>query len=189
MIDWSKYKAEEVKNGNDENGNRLFSLFVQDYIKIFKTDVCPNCNDFPVKFQNFINKVKEMENKNPCEFQLKKKYEGIPTSFGSQVYVTNENVSDELAIELLKNHPLGKELFETLPSNIDEVVAGSKSNTTSDKATTVNVFEKQLSIEEVKELFEKIGFKSNATSVNGLQKAIDEKLNEEQKEKIKGLLA
>ena len=189
MKDWTKYKAEDVKNGLDENGNRLFSLFVQDHIKVFGIDVCPNCNDFPIKFQNFINKIKEMENKKPCEFQLKKMYEGIPTSFGSSKYVTNQNISDELAIELLQNHPRGNELFESLPKNVDELVSGNGNNSANNSnPATVKIFDKDLSVEEVKELFEKAEIKSNATSVNGLQKAFD-KLSEEKKEKIKELLA
>ena len=180
-IDWTKYKAEDVKNGLDQNGNRLFSLFVQDYIKVFGVDVCPNCKDFPVKFQNYLNKTAMSKE---SKFQLKKMYEGLPLEFGSQVYVTNANITDENALQLIKNHPRGKELFEVLPDNVNELLgAGNKS----DKPAAVKMFDKDFSIEEVKSLFDKAGIKSNATSLNGLQKAFDG-LSAENKKNIEDLL-
>ncbi len=191
QVDWTKYKAEEVRSGSDQNGSRLFPQFAQDYHKVFQTDVCPNCKDFPVKFQNFLIKIKMSQEES--NFKLKEKYDGLPLEFGSQVYVTNANITNENALKLLKNHPKGKDLFQTLPDNLDELIAGSgntgnSTNSNPDKPTSIKIFEKDYSIEEVKSLFEKAEVKSNASSVNGLQKAFDAQ-SEEMKGKIKTLLA
>ena len=129
--------------------------------------------------------------KEESKFQLKKTYEGIPLEFGSQIYVTNANITDKMALQLAKNHPRGKELVELLPENIDELLAGSGNAGNSGKSaapTTVKIFDKDYTPEEVKSLFEKAEIKSNASSINGLQKAFD-KLSEENKTKIKTLLS
>jgi len=188
QVDWTKYKAEEIRSGTDQNGNRLFPQFAQDYHSVFQTDVCPNCKDFPVKVQNFLIKIKM--SKEESNFKLKEKYDGLPLEFGSQVYVSNASITNENALKLLKTHPKGKDLFQTLPDNLDALLAGygSAANTTVDKPTTVKMFEKEYSIEDVKSLFEKAEVKSNASSVNGLQKAFDAQ-SDEVKEKIKTLLA
>lgn len=113
MIDWKNYKADEVKSGFDENGNRLFSLFAQDYQKVFSSEICPTCNDFPAKFQNFLNKT--IMSNTESKFKLKKMYDGIPLEFGSNIHVTNANLTDELALLLANKHPRGLELFEVYP--------------------------------------------------------------------------
>lgn len=113
MIDWKNYKADEVKSGFDENGNRLFSLFAQDYQKVFSSEICPTCNDFPAKFQNFLNKT--IMSNTESKFKLKKMYDGIPLEFGSNIHVTNANLTDELALQLANKHPRGLELFEVYP--------------------------------------------------------------------------
>jgi hypothetical protein len=115
MKDWKKYKAVEVLNEKDENGNRLLSEFARDYKSLFNSEICPNCNDFSLKFQKFIKTIQEMKNKNQNSgYVLKKMYENIPLEFGSSIYVNNANLTDEYAETLLKKHPRGKDLFDVI---------------------------------------------------------------------------
>lgn len=116
MKDWQKYTAVEVLKNKDENGNRLLSEFARDYKQIFNSEICPNCNDFNLKFQKFIKTIQEMKNKNQNSgYILKKMYENIPLEFGSAIYVNNKNITDEYAKKLLKNHPRKEELFDHIP--------------------------------------------------------------------------
>lgn len=41
---------------------------------------------------------------NTCKYKLKAKYNGLPLAFGSQVYVTNNNITDEYAEKLLERY-------------------------------------------------------------------------------------
>lgn len=50
---------------------------------------------------------------NNSQYRLKEKYNGIPLNFGSAVLVNNSNLTDEYALELLKNHTV--EIFDKLP--------------------------------------------------------------------------
>ncbi len=55
-------------------------------------------------------------------FVLKLKYNGIPLKFGSPETVTNMNITADKALYLIKNHKRGKELFDKLPDNLDELL-------------------------------------------------------------------
>lgn len=122
MEDWNNYQSHQVKNDVDASGNRLISAFAKDYKSVFGLDICPNCNDFQIKFQNFLKQIDIMsksKSKN-SGYVLKKKYQNIPLGFGSPIYVNNDNMTDEYAQRLLKNHPRGKDLFHHIPDRNDE---------------------------------------------------------------------
>ena len=115
---WKKYQAKEIQSGNDENGNRLISSFAKDYRAIMQSDICPSCNDFVEKYQNFIKKLENMSKtviKN-SGFVLKQMYDNI-TLHGSQCYYNNATLTDEQALQLLEKHPKGEGLFDVLPEN------------------------------------------------------------------------
>lgn len=61
-----------------------------------------------------------MQNVQNSGFQLKKKYNGInrKTQHGK---VNNLMLSDEIAIDLIDNHPTGADLFDKVPDNLDEI--------------------------------------------------------------------
>lgn len=52
-------------------------------------------------------------------YALKAKYEGIPTSFGSRKLAYNHNLTDEMAKELVENHPAGEKLFDVIPEKTE----------------------------------------------------------------------
>lgn len=175
---WKTYQAKEVLTGNDENGNRLLSLFARDYKIITKSELCSSCNNFTEKFNQFIEKLENMkniENKNSV-FQLNPMYDNIPLDFGSQIYVSNENLTNELALQLLVNHPLGKELFSVLPENLDNLKKedGSKKDN-----ENIDLFGKEFSINDAKDLFKSAGIETKATTVKGLENSL-EKITQEQ---------
>lgn len=116
-----------VKNGyNESSGKRFLVEFAEDYKALMGTTLCLSCN-FNSKFYEFINKLKtkKMSKKNKStklEFQIKPKYKGVQLGFGSNVMLTDSGLSEELALRFCIEHPRGKELFETLPENVDELI-------------------------------------------------------------------
>ena len=180
---WKKYQAIEVLTGNDENGNRLISIFAKEYKVIMHNDICPSCNDFEIKYQNFLNKLEIMsktEIKN-SGFSLKPAYDNI-TLHGSQIYFNNANLTDELAIQLIENHPKGEELFDLLPENWKELKNPAKVT-----GAVINLFEKEFSVDDAKDLFKSAGIDSRATTVTGLQNSLS-KVTEEQKIALEALV-
>lgn len=168
-IDWGKYQAAEVLSGMNENGSRLISLFAKDYKKITGNDICHTCNSFITKFNSFIQKYYIMKkNENTCGFRLKPMYENIPSSFGSAVFVNNKNITNELALALLNNHPRGKDLFDIIPETVEE------------EEITVLVLEKEVSLDKVIESLKCFGINTKATTTDGISKVIS-KLTEEQR--------
>ena len=187
---WKLYQATEVLTGKDGNGNRLISLFAKDYKTIMQNDICPSCNDFEIKYQNFINKLENMskvEIKN-SGFSLKPMYENI-TLHGSQVYFNNSNLTDELAIQLLEKHPKGEGLFDLLPENWKDLkkTAPIVPATPVVPATVINLFTKDFSVDDAKDLFKSAGIDSRATTVTGLQNSLS-KATDEQKTALQNLV-
>lgn len=116
-MNWLNIDKVVIFTGKDENGNRYLSQFLRDYKEAFgKEEInagCPKCLDsYYTKFTKHLSKMGEKIN---STYRLKAKYNGISLGFGSNVIVSNRNITDDLAEQLLKNHPRGKELFETMP--------------------------------------------------------------------------
>lgn len=170
-IDWGKYQAAEVLSGMNENGGRLISLFARDYKKTTGNDICHTCNSFIQKFNSFIQKYYTMakDAENTCGFRLKPMYQNIPASFGSPIFVNNNNITEELALGLLKNHPRGKDLFDVIPEGFEE-----------EEEITVLVLEKEVSLDKVIESLKCFGINTKATTTDGISKVIS-KLTEEQR--------
>lgn len=129
MIDWLKLEKTAIFTDKDENGNRYLSQFLKDYKNTFDPDVinagCQRClEDYYVRLIKHLSIMGNIENIK-SEFVLKAKYNGIPESFGSQKFITNSNITEEAAITLLKNHKRGKDLFEKLPDNVDDLLNDS----------------------------------------------------------------
>ena len=113
-VDWLGLDKDTVFNGRDADGNRYLSQFLADYERIFTpVDInagCKRCLDgYYIKL---IKHLKMGNTTEPKEYQLKIKYNGIPLAFGSQIFVTNANITKEYAEILLKTHPRGADLFD-----------------------------------------------------------------------------
>jgi len=121
MSDWLSIQKETIFTGKDEKGNRYLSRFLSDYKKAFNLEDinagCKKCLD--EYYKKMTKHLREMSksNKNPQNsgYVLKAKYNGIPLKFGSPILVTNANITDEMAKDLLKNHKKGEDLFEKIP--------------------------------------------------------------------------
>lgn len=175
-IDWGKYQAAEVLSGMNENGSRLISLFARDYKKTTGNDICHTCNSFITKFNSFIQKYYIMKkNENTCGFRLKPMYENIPSSFGSAVFVNNKNITNELALALLNNHPRGKDLFDIIPETVEE------------DETVIVLLEKEVKLSVVLEHLKNLGVQSKAKTTDGIAAAIS-KLKEEDQDKLYSVL-
>lgn len=115
MRDWSIYNADTVLNGKDKDGNRLVLEFSKDFRERmgYNLDIsCPKC--FRNDFDKFLNK-NNMSTKNKSSFKLKPMYNGIALGFGSKVFLSDDNITDELAEKFVKEHPKGLGLFSEYP--------------------------------------------------------------------------
>lgn len=115
----------------------LLELFFQEYTRVFDEVVNPSCgncvNSYLDKYKNHLRKMA-----NDCKFKLHAKYEGIPLEFGSDILVTNANITEEYAKKLLK-HVNGERYFEAIPKDykaekVSEVVEEDAETETSESA-------------------------------------------------------
>lgn len=117
MIDWLKLDKVVIFTGKDENGNRYLTQFLSEYKKVFNLNEvnagCKRClDDYYLKYTKHLHMGTVKED---LGYILKAKYNGIPLAFGSPVLVTNGNITEKYAKQLLKNHARGKDLFEVIP--------------------------------------------------------------------------
>ena len=117
MRDWTKIGKDAILKGKDENGNRYLSQFLKDYQELTGAKNlnagCGKC------LNDYYKKYLKMKNQKKSGYVLKSKYDGIPLNFGSRTFVSNRNMTDKLAKELIKNHPKGKGLFDKVPESGD----------------------------------------------------------------------
>lgn len=112
-MDFAAMDINTITTGVTGDGVRYLELFLKEYTKLFGATVNPGCGrcmaDYLMKYKQ---KMKKSEN--TSGWKLLEKYNGIPLEFGSQIFVTHDNVH-EYGAQLLKNHPKGKDLFESIP--------------------------------------------------------------------------
>lgn len=89
-------------------------------------EVCTGC---PSKIAGYILKLKSL-NIEKMQEKIKSKFKlstgvVIPI-FGTSKAYTNENITDEIAIELLKQNPNRRSLFSTVPNNLEELLSEEK---------------------------------------------------------------
>lgn len=119
-MNWLELDKETIFKGKDGNGNRYLSQFLSDYQKQFNPDHinagCKRClDDYYTKFVKHLTMSKNETKSKNSGYILKPKYEGIPMKFGSRKLVYSHNITDEIAEEMIKSHPKGKELFQNIP--------------------------------------------------------------------------
>lgn len=135
---WEDYNLENIIGGKTADNIPLLKLFLQDYSKLFHTSTlnasCQKClNDY---LTNYKNKINKMENPNTSQYRLKQKYNNIPLEFGSNIFVNNNNITDEYAEKLLERYNAEK-IFDVYPTIEIEVVEETTNETT--ETTTENV--------------------------------------------------
>lgn len=95
--------VQNIIGGKTADGVKYLELFLQDYTKLFSTKVNPNCSKC---ISGYLNKykLKIFDMDSNCDYKLRKKFNGIPLSFGSSTFLSNGNLTNKLAEELVKNH-------------------------------------------------------------------------------------
>lgn len=135
---WELYNLENIIGGKTTDNIPLLKLFLQDYSKLFHTTTlnvsCQKClQDY---LTNYKNKINKMENPNTSNYRLKQKYNNIPLEFGSNIFVNNNNITDEYAEKLLERYDAEK-IFDVYPQPTENVVDETTNETT--ETTTENV--------------------------------------------------
>lgn len=140
MHKWELYNLENIISSKTADNIPLLKLFLQDYSKLFHTTTlnagCQKClQDY---LTNYKNKINKMENPNASNYRLKQKYQNIPLEFGSNIFVNNNNITDEYAEKLLERYNAEK-IFDVYPTieKIEVVEETTEQETT--EATTENV--------------------------------------------------
>lgn len=90
------------------------------YSYLFQEEVCGSCQN---KFKKYFNALKsegikkltQMEENN-SNFRLRKDINYVSVEFGGKMF-NNANITDELALEFLKNNPNRIEVFEVYPED------------------------------------------------------------------------
>ena len=112
MTDWINIGKTAVFRDKSKGG--LLTQFLKEYKQEFGGTIHPSCmmclNGY---WNNYINSFK-MSVENNCDYELHKKYNGIQTKFGGAP-IRNSTLTNEIALDLLKNHPRGEKLFIKLP--------------------------------------------------------------------------
>ena len=111
-FEWHKIDIGQIIGGVAPDGSPLLKHFLIDYKKEFSVQVvnasCHKCiNEYR---HEFVKKYGDMEN--TSQYRLHKKREGLQLEFGSSIFVTNKNITDDYAEKLIKRFSDIKPDFE-----------------------------------------------------------------------------
>lgn len=122
-MQWELYNIEYIISKKNANGVSLLGLFLKDYSKLFNTQtVNASCVKCLKKYHlNYIKKVIKMNNQNKSNYKLKEKYQNIPLTFGSNIFVNNDNITDEYALKLLDRYKEPSKIFSEYPKEVLDV--------------------------------------------------------------------
>lgn len=118
---WHTLDIGTIISGTSADNVPYLKLFLIDYKREFNVEVvnaaCQKCiNQY---HKDFIKKYSPMES--TSQYKLLSKREGIPLEFGSNIFVTNKNITDKYAEKLIKRFKDAKpdfrmeDLFESFP--------------------------------------------------------------------------
>lgn len=149
--------------------------FLQHVFRLYQKMFGQDCVSCPDKIPGYIAKLKNykttsvMKNtaKTESKFALNKGVI-IPVRGTSKV-ISENNLTDEDAIRLLRENPERKQLFKTVPDNLKELLDAEPTN---DEPSFVSIGEHQLSVEQAKEVLAKSGIKTQAGTIEGLNKRV-----------------
>ena len=113
--------ADAVLSNVTPNGVRYLEIFLNEYEKLTgEKDLNAGCNRCIANYLTTFKTIKfKMKNTNKTKYVLKEKYNNIPLEFGSNIFVSNQNLTDKYAQKLLKVYPK-EQIFEVYP--IDKTV-------------------------------------------------------------------
>tara|TARA_R110002012_G_scaffold119725_1_gene268819 strand:+ start:171 stop:560 length:390 start_codon:yes stop_codon:yes gene_type:complete len=107
------YGMEAVFRDSSKDG--LFFQFLSEYKEYFNSGkLNPACASCRKKYWSNYLKLFKMKNEVKCDYVLKAKYNGINLTPTSQP-IRNGEMTNKIALELLKKHKKGAELFEVIP--------------------------------------------------------------------------
>lgn len=111
-MNWQSMKLETIISGKDANDCSFLQQFLIDYKKEFSVEIVnPSCQTCLKEYHNeFVKKFRKMENNS--KYELLKKREGLQLEFGSNIFVTNENLTDEYARILIDRYSELNENFK-----------------------------------------------------------------------------
>lgn len=99
-LNWQYMTIDNILSGKTSEGVKYVKLFLQDYTKLFNVKVNPSCNKC---MMSYLKKYKEKmaEIQNNCDYVLHKKREGLSLKFGSNKFITNANITNSIAKQLI----------------------------------------------------------------------------------------
>ena len=100
---WLQIGIDSILTSKDGEGVRYLQHFLKDYTTLTGEHVNAGCNKCIVKYyNNYVNLISDMEN--DCKYKLHKKREGLALSFGSNIKVSNRNITDQYAEKLIERY-------------------------------------------------------------------------------------
>lgn len=176
-----------LTTGKDEKGTPYLEHIFRLHVLLFG-ETCTGC---PTKIPHYINRIKnvnldKMEQKQEKSlFRLKKGMMIIIP--GSSKAYSEHNMTDEVAIKLLRENPNRQSLFEAVPENLEELLEQVEETKETGDNDVIKLGDKEFSIEEVRNLLEQVGVTTKATTVRGINDKI-KALTEEQNGQLQSLV-
>lgn len=106
MKNWAEYTLQGIVGAKNADGSSMLEEFLKDYANKFSVELSslqPSCNNCLTKYYNdYISTLKDMNTN--CNYKLLPKFHGIPLEFGSSVFLTNANLTNEYAEKLISRY-------------------------------------------------------------------------------------
>lgn len=134
MRDWYKINENSIKSDRV-----LLKEFALDFEKTFKEKLsigCSLCIKDAYKRLNSINSKQMKTKKNECEYKFKAMYNG--SLFWKGKPVRSGEMTDKLAKDLIKNHPHGKGLFDSIPKKTAKKKEKESTEVKNEEVATTN---------------------------------------------------
>ena len=117
-IEWENISTNLILNASFEDGTRYLEVFLFDYSKLFnKPNLNASCSKCIGAYHKEYTQKMNAQN-NSSQYVLKKKYIGISLKSTPSYKVNNNNITDEIGANLLKEK--GSFLFEKFPKRSEE---------------------------------------------------------------------
>lgn len=110
-MNWHNIGLSLILTGKTDNGEAFLKLFLKDYVSLTHESVNATCQKcIKSYFDKYIKLTTMSENKS--NYKLHPKREGLQLKFGSNIHVTNNNLTDEYAEILIARYKELKPDFE-----------------------------------------------------------------------------
>lgn len=165
--------------GKDEKGIPYLKKIFELHLKIFG-QTCSNC---PSKITGYIQKLKNysqsknLETMSEINHEFKLKEGVIIPVPGTSVAYSSNNITDDIAVELLADNSNRKVLFEKIPEDYEQRISDYIENIELKEDLELPNIE-NIEVAEVIRLLSIAGVTTKATTVDGLNKKIESLNNE-----------